>query len=101
MTLPRRLLLLMAVTLTVVAMALVSGSPAFATPGGQSDENRALPRETGSTPSSPPPLFESAPPEIPPGGFKRSENAEPKFNAPVTGPPPCTEDPSQPGYACE
>jgi hypothetical protein len=85
----------------VVASALVSGSPAFAAPGGQSDDNRAMPRETGQTPSRSIGIEESAPPTIPTGVFKRPESVEPKGNFPVTGPRPCTEDPSQPGYACE
>jgi hypothetical protein len=54
---------------------------------GQGDEHKARPRETGDTPSNPPPLNEPAPPAVPPGTFERPETVEPKGKQPVTGPP--------------
>ncbi len=87
MTLPRRLLLLMAVTLMVGAMALASVSPAFAARSATGEENRAMPRETGTTPSNADhAIGETAPPTIPPGVGKRPESVEPKGRHPFTGP---------------
>jgi hypothetical protein len=96
----RRILLLVTVAAVMAALVVIA-SPAIAAPGGQSDEQRAMPRETGVTPSQPPPLFESAPPRVPHGIFERPAYVEPEGRFPTTGPPLCTDDPSQPGYACE
>jgi hypothetical protein len=67
----------------------------------------------GTTPSNADAaLGETAPPTLPPGYFKRQEANEEfgeHFREPglfpgkqgFTGPRPCTQDPTQPGYACE
>ena len=82
----RRILLLVTVAAVMAALILVA-SPAFAAPGGQGDENRAMPRETGDTPSqSVAALSELAPPTIPPGFGKRPESVENKGRRPLTGP---------------
>jgi hypothetical protein len=81
--------ILMLVTVAVVMAALVAlASPAFAAPGGQSDnEPRANPRETGGTPSeSDRALSEKAPPTVPPGTFKRPDKVVPKGKQVFTGP---------------
>jgi hypothetical protein len=54
----RRVLLLVTVALVMAALVVLA-SPAFAAPGGQGDENRAMPRETGQTPGKAPALSES------------------------------------------
>ena len=71
----RRILLLVTVAAVMAAMVAL-GSSAMAAPGGQGDEHRAMPRETGGTPSDPPPLDESAPTSDPHGYFERPESVD-------------------------
>jgi hypothetical protein len=88
----RRILLLVAVALVMAALVVLA-SPAFAAPGGQGDEQRAMPRETGRTPSNAfHAIGESAPPGIPPGERVRPESVQPHAPMPFTGPPPQTYD---------
>ena len=82
----RRILLLVTVAAVMALVGVLAGT-AFAAPGGQGDENRAMPRETGGTPSeSDRALSEKAPPTVPPGTFKRPDTVVPKGKQVFTGP---------------
>ena len=86
MTAVRRLILLVTVAAVIAALVVIA-SPAFAARSATGEENRAKPRETGTTPSRPPGLGdESAPPSIPPGNLHRPESVEPKGKQAFTGP---------------
>ena len=81
----RRILLLVTVAAVMVAMVVVA-SPAFAARSATGEENRAKPRETGTTPSEPLGLGgESAPPAAPPGENHRPESVQPKGKQAFTG----------------
>jgi hypothetical protein len=81
----RRILLLVTVAVVMAALVMVAG-PALAAPGGQGDENRAMPRETRETPHIAPGIEESAPTSVPNGYFERPESVESKGRRPATGP---------------
>jgi hypothetical protein len=82
----RRIIMMLTVAAVMAALMAVA-SPAFAARSDTGEENRAKPRETGTTPSRPPGLEgESAPPTVPPGGFDRPESVEPKGKQAFTGP---------------
>ncbi len=84
----RRILAGLAAGAAGALAGLIGWRPAYAQ--GQGDEPQARSREMGGTPPEPPALdeYESAPPDVDPGAFKRPATVEPRGREPGVGPRP-------------